>query len=80
MKKSFAGIRAKKDHINPIGEHLILSDIAHDGEKFLARYSVGTRSDQRLCDTKDDAMLFIQNGIRSECGFGALGQRGGLER
>lgn len=80
MKKSYANIRAKKDHINPIGEHLIMHDIKPDNGKFLATFSVGTRRDSRLCDTHDEADLFVKNGIRAECGFGPLGIRGGLER
>lgn len=80
LKKSYANIRAKKDHVNPIGEHLIMSSINEVDGKWFARYFVGTRMDARTCDSKDEADLFIQNGIRSECGFGPLGVRGGLER
>ena len=80
MRKSFANVRAKKDHINPVGEHLVTSNIEEVDGRFKARYMVGTRMDSRTCDTRDEADLFIQNGIRAEMGFGPLGIKGGLER
>ena len=79
MRHSYAGIRAKNDHINPVGEHLITSNIEELDGKFRARFMVGTRSDSRTCDTREEADLFIQNGIRAENGFGPLGIKGGLE-
>ena len=80
MKKSYSGTRAKRDHINPVGEHLTTHSITPINGKFQAVWMVGTRADNRLCDTYDEADMFIQNGIRAELGFPALGLRGGLER
>ncbi len=79
MRNSYAGIRAKRDHVNPVGEHLITSNIEEKDGKFHARFMVGTRSDSRVCDTRDEAWTFIQNGIRAESGFAPLGVKGGLE-
>ena len=74
-----SGTRAKRDHINPVGEHLITHSITEVNGKFNAVWFVGTRSDNRVCDTNDEADLFIQNGIRGETGFPQLGLKGGAE-
>jgi hypothetical protein len=78
-KNSFSHIRAKRDHVNPVGEHLTTHSITELNGKFNAVVFVGTRTDTRLCDTHEEASLFIANFIRAENGFGPLGIRGGLE-
>ena len=80
MGKSYADTRAKRDHINPVGEHLITHSVTEINGKFNSVFFVGTRTDSRLCETREEADMFVQNGIRAETGFGPLGVRGGLER
>lgn len=80
MSKSYSGTRAKRDHVNPVGEHLTTHSVTNVNGKFNAVWMVGTRSDSRMCDTQEEADIFIQNGIRAELGFPPLGLKGGLER
>jgi len=52
--------------------HFVMRNIEKVGDKFLARYFVGSRMGERLCDSREEAGEFLTNGIRSELGFGPL--------